>query len=221
MTDSPFGTLLAEAEALLPEAVALRRALHEEPELGLTLPKTRAAVEAALAPLGLPTVRCRNNSGIVATLEGAHPGPTLLLRADMDALPMPEDTGLSFSSKTKGTMHACGHDAHTAMLVAAAKLLAGKRDQLAGRVRFVFQPGEEGHFGAKYMLDEGVLDEPDPSAAFAIHIDPRLPVGRIAGRAGPFLASADVFTITVRGRGGHASMPHDTLDPICSRCNRS
>ncbi len=182
------------------------------------LPETRAAVEAALAPLDLKLTRCETTSGLIADLEGHRPGPTLLLRADMDALPMPEDTGLPFASKREGRMHACGHDAHTAMLVGAAKLLSRKRDAFSGTIRFVFQAGEEGHFGAKYMLDEGVLDEPAPSAAFAIHIDPRLPVGRVAGRPGPFLASADVFTLVVRGRGGHASMPHDTRDPIPVAC---
>src|SRR5438552_15171407 len=127
----------------------------------------------------------------------------------MDALPMPEETGLEFASKIPGRMHACGHDSHTAMLVAAVHLLHGHRDELPGTVKFMFQPGEEGHAGARRMIEDGLLDaDPKPDAAFALHIFPNFKAGAIAGRAGPLLAAVDTWTIKVRGRGGHASMPH-------------
>jgi len=139
-------------------------------------------------------------------------GPTLLLRGDMDALPMSEDTGVDFASEVDGRMHACGHDAHTSMLVGAAHALAVRRDEFSGTVRFMFQPGEEGHAGAAVMIDEGVLDGVD--AAFALHVTPNLPTGWVASRAGAMLASADAFTVVVEGKGGHASMPHHAVDPI-------
>ena len=210
--------LLAEAREELPRAVALRRRLHASPELGLDLPKTTAAVLESLEGIKLEITRSRRTSGLFARLRGARPGPTLLLRADMDALPMPEDTGLAFASRNAGSMHACGHDAHTAMLVGAVRLLDRHRDALAGDVLFMFQPGEEGFAGAKLMLDEGVIDPASIARAFAIHIDPRIPVGRLASKAGALLASADGFTIGLTGRGGHASMPHDTIDPVPVAC---
>jgi amidohydrolase len=155
----------------------------------------------------------------VADLEGGLPGPTVLLRGDMDALPMPEDTGLEFASREPGRMHACGHDSHTAMLVHAAHLLHRHRADLRGTVHMMFQPGEEGFFGARIMAEEGLLErDEEPTAAFAIHIDPRLPVGRVATRPGPIMAAADVWTVDVHGKGGHASMPHDTIDPVPIVC---
>jgi len=212
-------TLLREARELLPGAVALRRRIHQSPELGLQLPETTAAVLESLADLDLEVRRGAGSSGFVATLRGARPGPSILLRADMDALPMPEDTGLEFASRHPDRMHACGHDAHTAMLAGAARLLARRRESLAGEVKLFFQAGEEGHFGARVALEEGVLDsDRAPDAAFAIHVDPRLPVGRVASRPGPLLAAADVLFVQVRGRGGHASMPHDAVDPIPVAC---
>lgn len=213
---SDLHALLEAARKLQPEVVALRRAIHAEPELGLELPKTQARVVSALAPLGLETRLHERTSGVVATLRGGRPGPTILLRADMDALPMSEDNDLPFRSRHQGAMHACGHDAHTAMLLGAARLLSAHREELAGNVVFMFQPGEEGHFGAHFMIQEGVLEGVD--AAFAIHITPLLPPGRIGTRPGPLLASADVFSATIRGRGGHASMPHDCADPIPVAC---
>src|SRR5208282_5573164 len=145
----------------------------------------------------------------------AKPGRTILLRGDMDALPMPEDTGLDYASEFPGRMHACGHDSHTAMLVQAVHLLHRHRDELAGIVKFMFQPGEEGHGGARLMIQDGLLDaDPKPDAAFALHIWPNVKAGAIVGRPGPMLASADTWTITIKGRGGHASMPHDAVDPI-------
>jgi hippurate hydrolase len=214
--------LLAEAGALLDDVVALRRDLHRRPELGLDLPHTQARVLEALDGLPLTVTTGTGQSSIVADLDGAHPGPTVLLRGDMDALPMPEDTGLEYASEVDGAMHACGHDAHTAMLAGAARVLAGRRGELAGRVRFLFQPGEEGHGGARVALHEGVLDAGDGaeavSWAFAIHQSPSFPSGLVATRPGPLLASADEFHVTVRGRGGHASMPHHANDPIPVAC---
>ena len=215
--------VLAEAGAQLDDAVALRRRLHEHPELGNHLPRTQAAVLEAIDGLGLTVTLSTTTSGVVAVLDGDEPGPTVLLRGDMDALPMPEDTGLDFASRVDGAMHACGHDSHVAMLAGTAKLLAARRGALTGRVAFMFQPGEEGHDGAKHMLEDGLLAtaaagaEP-VSMAFAIHQSPTIPSGVIATKGSSLLASADAFTITVRGRGGHASMPHHTSDPIPIAC---
>ena len=216
------GELMAEAGALLDDVVALRRDLHMRPELDLDLPLTQARVLDALDGLPLAVTTGQRQSSIVADLDGDRPGPTVLLRGDMDALPMPEDTGLDFASQVDGAMHACGHDAHTAMLAGAARLLAARRGDLAGRVRFMFQPGEEGAGGATVALREGVLDATDGgepvSWAFAIHQSPSMPSGLVATKGGPLLASADVLHVTVRGRGGHASMPHYANDPIPVAC---
>jgi len=214
----PGRAFLDDARAELPRAVALRRRIHERPELGLDLPETTAAVLESLDGLELEIARSRATSGLVARLRGGGRGRTVLLRADMDALPMPEDTGLPFASRVAGRMHACGHDAHTAMLVSAAHVLARHRSELAGDVLFLFQPGEEGFAGARVMLGESLFDPAEVAFAFALHIDPRVPVGRVASRAGSLLASADSFAVQIAGRGGHASMPHDALDPIPIAC---
>jgi amidohydrolase len=206
-----------DAESLLPELVTLRRDIHREPELGLQNPKTLAKIKAALAGLPLELREGPSTTGLIATLKGPSNGRTVLLRGDMDALPLNEDTGLDYKSETEGAMHACGHDTHVAMLVGAAKMLCAKRDQLAGTVQFMFQPGEEGHHGARFMLEDGLID-PLPDAAFALHIMPNAPRGVFTGRAGPLLASSDVLSITVKGAGGHASMPHDAVDPIPVAC---
>jgi hippurate hydrolase len=209
---------LAQAEKLQPETIALRRAIHEEPEIGLQTPKTTQKVKAALKGLPLTIKEGPSTTGFVAILEGARPGPTVLLRGDMDALPMPEDADVPFKSRIAGAMHACGHDSHTAMLASAAKILCAQRSRLAGQVMFMFQPGEEGWHGARFMLEDGLLDDPKPDAAFALHIMPNAPAGMFGSRAGAMLASSDTVTITVRGRGGHASMPHHALDPIPVAC---
>jgi hippurate hydrolase len=200
------------AVAGLPEVRALRRDLHREPELGLDLPHTQAAVVAALDGLGLDLRLGEGLTSVVADLDSGRPGPTVLLRADMDALPLQEGTGLEFASTREGRMHACGHDAHTAMLVGAARVLVARREELVGRVRFMFQPGEEGSAGAAVMISEGVLDGVD--AAFALHVAPNLYSGWVAWREGPMLAAADEFEITIRGRGGHASTPQWATDPV-------
>ena len=219
-------TLRDEARDLLDETVALRRTLHRFPEIGNDLPVTRENVLEALDGLPLNVTLHETTSGIAALLDGGKPGPTVLLRGDMDALPLHEDTDLEFESATEGQMHACGHDTHTAMLVGAAKLLSARKADIPGRVLFMFQPGEEGFAGAQFMLDEGLLDVParaDGSespitGAYALHISTNLPPGWIASKGGSIMASADQMVITVTGRGGHASAPHNALDPIPIAC---
>ena len=210
-------TWTAAGDAGLEDAIALRRAIHAEPELGLDLPKTTAKIKAALAGLPLEIREGPSTSGVVAILRGPANGRTVLLRGDMDALPLHEDTGLAFTSLNQGAMHACGHDTHVAMLAGAARALCERRDRLAGTVMFMFQPGEEGWHGARFMLEDGLLD-PMPDAAFALHISPNMPAGVFASRAGPLLAASDKLRIRVIGAGGHASMPHDALDPIPVLC---
>lgn len=204
----------ADAVAILPDLVALRRALHADPELGLDLPRTQQKVLDALAGLPLEISTGTRTTSVVAVLRGGLPGPAVLLRGDMDALPIEETTGLDFAS-VNGTMHACGHDLHTAGLVGAAKLLAARRDELHGSVIFMFQPGEEGHGGAKIMIEEGLLDAAGerPVAAYAIHVAPG-PRGIFATRGGAVAAGSNQLFVTVRGRGGHGSQPHQTLDPV-------
>jgi hippurate hydrolase len=209
--------LLADAQALLPEMVALRRAIHAEPELGLHNPKTAARIREALSGLPLDWRQGPSTTGLIATLRGGANGRTVLLRGDSDALPMHEDTGLDFASTIPGAMHACGHDSHVAMLVGAARILCARREGLSGTVQFMFQPGEEGHHGARFMLEDGLLD-PLPDAAFALHVMPNAPHGLVSGRAGPLLASADKIRVIVKGAGGHASMPHDAIDPVPIAC---
>lgn len=221
-----LGTLATEARDHLDAATTLRRGLHEWPEIGNDLPRTREQVLEQLDGLPLHLELHQTTSGIVAFLEGDHPGPTMLLRGDMDALPMPEDTGLDFSSRVDGAMHACGHDLHTAMLMGSARLLSSRRADLHGRVMFMFQPGEEGHHGAQHMIDEGMMDvgtlrsggDSPVTGAFAIHVTSLLPTGFTASRPGPVMASSDSFSIVLTGRGGHGSEPYRTLDPVPAAC---
>ena len=211
--------VLADAERVAADAIQLRRRIHRHPEIGLALPRTQAAVLEALDGLGLETRAGQRTTSVIARLTGGRPGPTILLRADMDALPLREATGLPFASEVDGAMHACGHDAHVAMLVGAARVLARRRAELAGSVLFMFQPGEEGYHGARVMLEEGLLDgTASPTGAFALHVTHREAAGVITTRPGPMLASGDTVQITVRGKGGHASAPHDCLDPIPVAC---
>lgn len=194
----------------------LRRLLHRFPEQGNHLPETRRIVLEALEGLPLHIVLHETTSGVVAVLEGGRPGPVTLLRADMDALPITEETGLEFASSHDGFMHACGHDLHTAMLVGAARLLSSMKSDLAGTVLFMFQPGEEGFAGARFMLEEGLLAtvKDRPSGAFAIHVNTWTRSGMVLHRKGPQLASADEARVTIRGKGGHASAPYLSYDPI-------
>jgi amidohydrolase len=212
----------AAGEAGLADTIALRRAIHADPEIGLHCPRTTDKVKAALAGLPLEYREGPSTTGLIAILRGgradASNGRTVLLRGDMDALPMTEETGLDFASRTPGAMHACGHDTHTAMLVGAAKALCARADDLPGTVVFMFQPGEEGHHGARFMMEDGLLADPAPEAAFALHISPNMPSGVVVSRTGPLLASANTIHAVVKGRGGHAAMPHENIDPVPIAC---
>ncbi|QNA84881.1 amidohydrolase [Sphingomonas sp. So64.6b] len=214
----------AVGEAELADVVELRRAIHADPEIGLHCPRTADKIRAALAGLPLEIREGGSTTGFVAILRGGadrgagNNGRTVLLRGDHDALPMQEETGLPFASKVTGAMHACGHDAHTAMLVGAARALCARRESLPGTIVFMFQPGEEGHHGARFMIEDGLLDDPRPEAAFALHISPNIPAGTIVSRTGALLASTDTLTATITGRGGHAAMPHECIDPIPVAC---
>jgi amidohydrolase len=199
--------------------VELRRSLHAEPEIGLDLPRTQAKVLAALDGLGLRISTGKALTSVTAVLKGSRPGPTVLLRADMDALPLQEDNDLPYASRFDGSMHACGHDLHTAMLVGAAHQLS--EEDLAGNVVFMFQPGEEGYSGAKLMVQEGVLDITGerPVAAYAVHVlASLLPRGMFVSKPGPVLAACDAWRVTVRGAGGHSATPHNAKDPIPAAC---
>jgi len=221
--------LRADAAASAGELAELRHAIHREPEIGLDLPLTQAKVLAALDGLPLEISTGRKLSSVTAVLRGDAAGPrpdgarpVVLLRGDMDALPVTEATGLPYSSRFEGVMHACGHDQHTAMLAGAARLLSARRAELPGDVIFMFQPGEEGYRGADLMIGEGVLDAagPRPVAAYALHVSStQLACGVFATRPGPMLAAADIIRVTVRGRGGHASQPHLSADPITAACS--
>jgi amidohydrolase len=213
--------LLADATAMAGDLAELRHAIHQEPELGLELPRTQSKVLSALDGLSLEISCGRGLSSVVAVLRGGQPGPAVLLRGDMDALPVTERTGLPFASQIDGTMHACGHDLHTAMLAGAARLLSARRGELPGSVIFMFQPGEEGHAGARIMIEEGVLDAAGgrPVAAYGLHVaSAQLPGGVLSTRPGTIMAAADTFEVTVHGRGGHASQPHNAADPIPAAC---
>jgi amidohydrolase len=211
-----------DAVAMAPELRELRRAIHREPEIGVDLPRTQEKVLAALSGLPLEQVTLgRELTSVTAVLRGGQPGPTVLLRGDMDALPVTELTGVPYSSGIDGVMHACGHDLHTAMLVGAARLLSARQADLPGSVVFMFQPGEEGDGGAQLMIAEGVLEASGqrPVAAYGLHVTAsEMPAGLFGGRPGPMLAAADQLAVTVRGRGGHASRPSLAADPIPVAC---
>jgi len=207
------------AAALSARMVTNRRRIHEFPELGLSLPKTQALVVEELRRIGVDSIRTGTAlTSVVADIRGdgaAAAGTrarTIALRADMDALPLREHNELEFASRNNNCMHACGHDAHVSMLLGAAELLMARRDQFAGTVRLLFQPGEEGYGGARIMIEEGALDGVD--MAFALHVDPSTPPGTLVVRKGTIMASADSFMVTFKGSGGHASMPHYARDPI-------
>lgn len=220
LDDHSISDWTAAGEAELDDIVTLRRAIHAEPELGLDCAKTTAKIKAALAGLPLEYHEGPSTSGLIAILRGQDGGNgrTVLLRGDMDALAMQEETGLPFASTVPGRMHACGHDSHTAMLVGAARALSARRDRLPGTVVFMFQPGEEGHHGARFMIDDGLLDIAAPDAVFALHITPNEPAGTVITRSGPIMASADTLHVVIRGAGGHAAMPHDCIDPVPVAC---
>ncbi|HZR50769.1 MAG TPA: M20 family metallopeptidase [Streptosporangiaceae bacterium] len=214
-------SLTDDAAKIAADIAELRHAIHREPEIGLDLPKTQHKILGALDGLPLEVSTGQGLSSVTAVLRGGKPGPAVLLRGDMDALPITEATGVDYASRHDGVMHACGHDLHVAMLAGAARLLSARKADIPGTVVFMFQPGEEGHAGARHMIDEGVLDAAGErvAAAYALHVtSTKLPLGTFSTRPGPMLAAADQITVTVRGRGGHASQPHRALDPIPAAC---
>ncbi len=206
--------ILAAAQRLASEVVADRRAIHQHPELLYQEHQTSALVAARLQALGIEVRTGVAGTGVVGLLRGTRPGKTVLLRADMDALPIEEQSQVDYRSQNPGVMHACGHDAHTAMLLGVARLLSDRRDEIRGCVKLMFQPAEEGGAGALRMIEEGLMDEPAVDGAFALHVDALHYAGEVGLRVGPTNAAADRFTITVRGKGGHAARPHLTVDPV-------
>jgi amidohydrolase len=193
--------------------IELRRAIHRQPELGFEEHQTQALVEKELDAIGVEHRRLAQ-TGVVAVVRGALPGHVVALRADMDALPITERSGLPFASEVAGKMHACGHDAHTAMLLGAARELQAMRDRLRGTAVLIFQPAEEGPGGAQPMIEQGALDNPKVEAIAMLHVDIRLPAGSISITPGPVNASADELYITIRGKGGHGAYPHTSIDAI-------
>jgi hippurate hydrolase len=210
-----------KADSLGGDLAELRHALHREPEVGLDLPGTQQRVLGALSDLPLEITTGSTLTSVTGVLRGGRPGPAVLLRGDMDALQIEEKTGVPYRSRTDDAMHACGHDLHTAMLVGAAHLLAQARDELAGSVVFMFQPGEEACDGAGHMIAEGVLDAAGarPVAAYALHVmSSGWPHGTFTTRPGPMLAASDALGVTVRGAGGHGAAPHLARDPVMAAC---
>lgn len=215
MTTTAADTLSLGPE-LLERLVSLRRDFHQHPELAHQEHRTAGVVADVLREAGLDEVRTQvGTTGVVGVLRGARPGRTVLLRADMDALPLTEaDRGQPYRSRNEGAHHACGHDGHLAILLVAARVLAERRAALPGTVLFVFQPAEEQVGGAAGMIEAGALADPPPDATFGLHLWTNLPAGRVDARPGPVFAAADAFTIRLAGRGGHGAMPHQTADPI-------
>ena len=213
MNTATANTILGEAKAIDGWIVDIRRRLHQCPELLYELHATSKVVTEVLDELQIPYQAGIAETGILATI-GNGDSPCVMLRADMDALPIEEEADVDFKSKHPGKMHACGHDCHTAMLLGAARLLKQQESQLKGTVKFCFQPAEEGGAGAKKMCDEGIMENPAVDKSFGIHVWPHIPTGQLTGRPGPFLAAASAFRMVVRGKGGHAAMPHYAIDPV-------
>ncbi len=210
---------LTEAQELFEYTQSLRRDLHMHPELGFHEVRTAGIVAKELQSLDMEVTTGVAKTGVVGLLEGSKPGPVVLVRFDMDALPVTEQTGATYASTNPGTMHACGHDGHTAIGLTVAKMLHTHRDQLAGTVKFVFQPAEEGTCGEEIggnemMIREGVLGNPAPDLALSLHLWNEKPLGWVHVAAGPVMAGAEEFKITVTGAGGHAAIPHQTVDPV-------
>jgi len=203
-----------EAESLFAQLVAWRRDLHRHPELSFQEVRTSGIVAQTLSELGYEVRTGVARTGVVALLHGGRPGPTVMLRADMDALPIQEISEASYVSQSPGVMHACGHDGHVAIGLGTATVLARHAAELAGDVLFVFQPAEERDGGAAAMIAAGALADPAPAAAFGLHLWNSLPAGRVVAQAGPLMAAADILQITVRGKGGHGGQPHETVDAI-------
>lgn len=196
------------------ELVARRRDFHQHPEIAFEEVRTAGIVAQELQALGMEVQTGIGKTGVVGILEGDSDGPTVLVRADMDALPITEENQVDYLSTVDGKMHACGHDGHTAIALSVAKLFANNRDQLAGRIKFVFQPAEEIGAGAKAMVEDGVLNDPRPDVSLGLHLWNPLPVGKINVQSGPVMAGISRFEINIQGKGGHGAMPHETVDPI-------
>ena len=211
---SCHASFLARSPAVIDFTRQIRRDLHRYPELGFEEFRTADIVAHELASLGMEVQTGVAKTGVVGLLDGEKPGPVVLARFDMDALPIQEETGMEYASRLPGKMHACGHDAHVAIGLTVARLLARHRHLLMGSVKFVFQPAEEGRGGGRTMVLEGVLENPRPDHALALHIWNEKPLGWVAITAGPLLAGADVFKVTVTGKGGHGAMPHQAVDPV-------
>ncbi|MGE5073892.1 MAG: M20 metallopeptidase family protein [Anaerolineae bacterium] len=210
---------LSEARSLFPYTQSMRRDFHMHPEMGFREVRTGGIVAKELEALGLEVTKGVGKTGVVGLLEGAKPGPTLLVRFDMDALPIVEDTGAEYASQNSGVMHACGHDGHTAIGLTVAKLLLNHRDQLAGTIKFCFQPAEEGFNGEEcggneMMIRDGVLEGPHVDKTLSLHLWNDKPVGWVGVGSGPVMAGAELFTVKLTGRGGHGAAPHLTIDPV-------
>ncbi|MEM6281576.1 MAG: amidohydrolase [Chloroflexota bacterium] len=203
-----------EADALRDEMIARRRDLHQHPEIAFEEVRTAGIVAEELNNLGMEVQTGVGKTGVVGILEGDSDGPTVLIRADMDALPVYEQNSTDYISQTNGKMHACGHDGHTTMSLAVAKMLSAHRDKMRGRVKFVFQPAEEIAAGAAAMIKDGVLESPRPDVSLGLHLWNYLPLGKLGVATGPVMAGSNSFTITIRGKGSHGAMPQDALDPI-------
>ncbi|HZO95583.1 MAG TPA: amidohydrolase [Candidatus Baltobacteraceae bacterium] len=201
-------------EAIVEEVVATRRDLHRHPELGFEEHRTAALVAERLRALGLEVHTGIGGTGVVGVLRGAKPGKTIMLRADMDALPIEEENDVAYASGERGKMHACGHDGHVAMLLGTATTVVSRRDEVAGTVCFLFQPAEEGKGGAKAMVEDGVLERFGIERAYGLHLASAHPVGQVGFREGAFYASSDSIEITIEGRGGHGASPHLSIDPV-------
>ncbi len=205
---------IAKAGSLFEYTQALRRDFHRHPELGFQEIRTAGIMAGELNQLGLEVRSGVAETGVIGLIEGDGPGPTLLIRFDMDALPVEEQTGAPYASQNRGVMHACGHDAHTAIGLTVARLLQASRKEWKGTVKLVFQPAEEGLGGAQRMVDEGVLENPRPDMSLALHVWNDLPFGRVGVARGPTMAAASLFRITVSGVGTHSAMPQDGVDAI-------
>lgn len=206
--------LKKEIDRVTPEMVEIRRDLHRHPELSFEENRTAGLVAERLRSLGLEVQTGVGRTGVVGLLRGAKPGTTVALRADMDALPVQEEGSREYRSQTEGVSHACGHDGHTAVLLASADILAKHARELRGNVKFIFQPGEEVAAGAMGMIEQGVMVRPKVDAILSIHLWNYIPVGKVGFRPGPIFASVDDINITIKGRGGHGALPHQTIDPI-------
>jgi len=205
----------AEIQKILPEIVSFRHDLHMHPELGFEELRTADRIAEVLSGVGNLEIQTQvARTGVVALLNGSRSGPCVALRADIDALPITEETGLDYASRNVGRMHACGHDGHTSVLVGAARVLSRFADQLPGKVKFIFQPAEENFGGGRDIVQAGVLDNPKVDAAFALHAWPNRSIGAISMRPGPAMASTDSGPIVIRGQGSHGAYPHRSIDPI-------